>query len=108
VAANTDAPLAAISSGNADLFAAHRRGYQDAMARRDFPPQYETWQRDLQLNYELGRARYCELKGIRGKGVRWRPDEKLITAVARALGRNRALRFNLESLTLFNEEKGRS
>jgi hypothetical protein len=39
---------------------------------------------------------------------RWQPDEKLITAVCRALGENKALRFNSESLALFIKEKGRS
>lgn len=94
-------PVGVINSGNAELFRAHRQGYQDALAKRAYPAEYETWEQALQLNYELGRARYAELKGLRGKGVRWRPDEKLLTAVVRALGTDRALRFNLESLALF-------
>jgi hypothetical protein len=57
----------------------------------------------LALNYELGRARYAELKGIRGKGVRWREGETLKQAMTRLLGAQEAERFSRESLALFNE-----
>jgi hypothetical protein len=42
MATNTDAPVGVVSRGNAELFAAHRSGYQDAMARRAFPLDYDT------------------------------------------------------------------
>jgi hypothetical protein len=100
--ANTDAPLGVTNNGPAELFQTHRRGYMDAMMGRPYPPEYDR-DRALALNYELGRARYAELKGIRGKGVRWREGETLKQAMTRLLGAQEAERFSRESLKLFNE-----
>jgi hypothetical protein len=102
--ANTDAPLGVTNSGPPEAFEAHRRGYLDAMHHRPYPPEYETWDRALALNYELGRARLAELRGLRGKGVRWREGEtSLKQAMTRLLGAQEAERFSRESLALFNE-----
>jgi hypothetical protein len=94
-----------LTDGPPELLKAHRQGYLDALWRRGYSPLYDTWQRELQLNYELGRARYFELKGWRGHGVNWRTGETLKAAMTRALGADQAQRFSLDSLKLFKEEK---
>jgi hypothetical protein len=100
-----DTRVGHIVDGPQELFQAHRQGYLDALYRRGYAPQYDTWERQQQLNYELGRARYFELKGLRGHGVSWRHNETLKAALARALGADEAKRFSLESLALFSEDK---
>jgi hypothetical protein len=103
--ANAEPTFASNGGGPADLLLVHRRGYQDAMAGRAYPLQYDTWEHATQLNYELGRARYAELKGLRGRGVRWGEHESLKAAVKRALGEYEGDRFNAESLKLFLSER---
>ena len=95
-----------LTDGPQELFQAHRQGYLDALYRKGYSPLYDTWERPLQLNYELGRARYFELKGKRGHGVSWRAGETLRAAMTRVLGADEARRFSLDSLKLFAEDKG--
>lgn len=103
--ANTDNPVGGLSVGPAELFEYHRRGYMDALQGRPYPRDYDTWERELALNYELGRARCAELRGLRGRAVRWKEGETLKKAMTRLLGVAEAERFSRESLALFNEEK---
>lgn len=63
-----------------------QRGWTDASEMRDYPREYDTWKRGLQITYERGRHQFAAVNHeTNGNAPRW-DRRKLLATVLQSAG----------------------